>query len=49
MKRWFETMRDRPAVQRAYEAGKPYQSSRPNTDPEIRKILLGQSAETVRR
>lgn len=49
MKRWWEAMHDRPAVKRAYEAGKPYQSSRQNTDPEVRKILFGQSAETVRR
>jgi hypothetical protein len=28
--------------------GKRYQSSRSNTDPEVRKILFGQSAETLR-
>jgi GST-like protein len=49
LKRWFERLRDRPAVQRAYERGKQYQSNRPNTDPEIRKVLFGQSAETIRR
>ncbi len=49
LKRWWETMRDRPAVKRAYEAGKAYQSNRQNTDPEVRKILFGQSADTVRR
>lgn len=49
MKRWFETIRDRPAVKRAYEVGKSYQSGRQNTDPEVRKILFGQSAETVSR
>jgi GST-like protein len=49
MKRWFERMQNRPAVKRAYEAGKAYQSTRQNTDPEVRKILFGQSAATVRR
>jgi GSH-dependent disulfide-bond oxidoreductase len=49
LKRWFDAIAERPAVKRAYEAGKPYQSSRPNTDPEIRKVLFGQSADTVRR
>lgn len=49
MKRWFETMRDRPAVKLAYEKGKAYQSNRQNTDPEVRKILFGQSADTLRR
>jgi GST-like protein len=48
LKRWWETMRDRPAVKRAYETGKSYQPSRQNTDPEVRKILFGQSADTVR-
>jgi len=49
LKRWWETMRDRPAVKRAYEVGKAYQPNRQNTDPEVRKILFGQSADTVRR
>lgn len=48
MKRWLEAIRDRSAVKRAYEAGKAYQSNRQNTDPEVRKILFGQSADTVR-
>jgi GST-like protein len=49
LKRWWETMHDRPAVKRAYEMGKAYQSNRQNTDPEVRKVLFGQSADTVRR
>jgi GSH-dependent disulfide-bond oxidoreductase len=49
MKRWWHRMHDRPAVMRAYEAAKPYQSTRQNTDPEIAKVLFGQSAATVRR
>ncbi len=48
MKRWWETMRDRPAVKRAYELGTQYRTI-PATDPEARKILFGQTADTVRR
>lgn len=48
LKRWIEAIRERPAVKRPYEAGKPFQSNRSNTDPEVRKILFGQSAATVR-
>jgi GST-like protein len=49
LKRWWHRLHDRPAVLRAYEAAKPYQSTRPNTDPEISKILFGRSATTVKR
>jgi GST-like protein len=49
LKRWSETLHERPAVKRAYEIGKAYQTSRQNTDPAVAKILFGQSAETVRR
>jgi len=48
LKRWFEAMRARPAVVRAYEKGKAF-STRPVVDEESRKILFGQSAATVRR
>jgi GST-like protein len=49
LKRWLDTMRERPGVKAAYEKGKAYQSNRQNTDPEVAKILFGQSAATVRR
>ena len=48
LKRWFETIRDRPAVGRAYEKGKQI-SAQPVVDDEARKFLFGQSAATVRR
>ena len=48
LKRWFETIRDRPAVVRAYEKGKQV-SAQPVVDDEARKFLFGQSAATVRR
>jgi GST-like protein len=50
LKRWFEAMKARPAVKTAYEKGEVYRSQAiPNTSPEARKVLFGQSAETIRR
>lgn len=48
LKRWFDTISARPAVQRAYARAKEFETV-PVTDPEARKILFGQSADTVRR
>jgi GSH-dependent disulfide-bond oxidoreductase len=48
LKRWQETIKARPAVQRAYEVATEYLAV--PIDQEVRrKILFGQSAETVRR
>ena len=50
LKRWFEAIKARPAVQRAYEKSEVYRRDAiPNTSPEARKVLFGQSAETIRR
>jgi GST-like protein len=49
VKRWLDTMANRAGVKAAYEKAKAYQSTRSNTDPEVAKILFGQSAATVRR
>jgi GST-like protein len=46
LKRWFETIRARPATVKAY-AHAPASYSKPLTDEE-RRILFGQSAATVR-
>lgn len=43
LKRWFGTMRNRPAVVRAYEKGEPWMS-RPAVTEEGKKILFGQTA-----
>ena len=48
LKRWFEAIRARPAVVRAYEKGKAV-SAQPTVDDEARKFLFGQSAATVKR
>jgi GSH-dependent disulfide-bond oxidoreductase len=48
LKRWFEAIRARPAVVRAYEKGKQV-NTQPTVDDEARKFLFGQSAATVRR
>jgi GST-like protein len=47
LKRWFETIRARPAVSRAYEAGEPWVQKQPITD-EARKVLFGQTAAVAR-
>ena len=48
LKRWFETIRARPAVKRAYELAKGINTQSSITE-ESRKILFGQSASTVVR
>jgi GSH-dependent disulfide-bond oxidoreductase len=48
LKRWFESIRARPAVVRAYEKGKAI-SARPVVDEKSRSVLFGQTAATVRR
>jgi len=48
LKRWFEAIKNRPAVIRAYEKGKAI-NTKPTIDEESRKILFGQTAATVRR
>jgi GST-like protein len=44
LKRWFESIRSRPAVARAYAAGAPYERRRPDFDALEREILFGQGA-----
>jgi GST-like protein len=46
--RWIETIRARPAVVRAYEKAKTI-SGVVGVDEQAKKILFGQSAETVRK
>jgi GSH-dependent disulfide-bond oxidoreductase len=48
LKRWFETIRARPAVIRAYAAGEPWVQKQPITE-EARKLLFGQTAAAVAR
>jgi GST-like protein len=48
LKRWFELIRDRPAVIRAYAKGAEV-STTPSVTEESKKILFGQSAATVKR
>jgi GST-like protein len=48
LKRWFEAIRARPAVERAYEIGKTV-NTRPTVTDASRKILFGQTAETLRK
>ena len=48
LRRWFDAIRARPAVERAYEKGKAI-NTQPVVDDEARKFLFGQTAATVRR
>ena len=48
LKRWFEAVRERPATLRAYERGKPW-SDRPTVTEESKKILFGQTADSLKR
>ena len=47
LKRWFDTIRARPATVRAYEKGAAI-STKPVMDEEAKKIMFGQTADTVR-
>jgi GST-like protein len=47
VKRWFDHMHSRPAVQRAYAQGAPYRRERQGFTEEERKILFGQTAATA--
>ena len=47
LKAWLARIAARPAVQRAYEAGKPYQASQTPMDDERRRILFGQTAASI--
>ena len=44
--RWFNAVRSRPATQRAYAKGEPF-SSRPAVTEEGKKLLFGQTSQTV--
>jgi GST-like protein len=46
LRRWFEAIRERPAVQRAYALAKEF-NTQPTVNDESRKILFGQSASNV--
>lgn len=46
LKRWFETMRMRPAVVRAYERAKPW-TSRPTVTEAGKRLLFGQTAAST--
>ncbi len=47
LKLWFERIRERSAVQRAYEKGKAI-NTKPVVDEEAKKILFGQGSHTIR-
>ncbi len=48
LQRWFEAIKARPAVVRAYEKAKEINTAPSVSTEESRKILFGQNAQTVR-
>ena len=48
LKRWKEAIRNRPAVQRAYELAKTINTQPSVNDEQARKVLFGQGKEVVR-
>ena len=46
LKRWFETIRARPAVERAYELAKKI-NVQPTVSEESKSVLFGQTATTA--
>lgn len=48
LQRWFEAIKNRPSTQRAYARTAEVNSSTAAMDEQAKKILFGQSAETIR-
>jgi GST-like protein len=46
LKRWFETIRDRPATIAAYKKAEPW-ANQPAMTEEAKKVLFGQTAQSV--
>jgi GST-like protein len=46
LRRWFDTVQERPATVRAYARAVPY-SNRPAVTEEGKKLLFGQTAASV--
>ncbi len=49
LRRWFDRVRARPAVQRAYEIGDRIRPPTTQMSEEDKKVLFGQTAESLRR
>ncbi|MBF5041904.1 thiol:disulfide oxidoreductase [Aggregicoccus sp. 17bor-14] len=49
VKRWFEAIRERPATKRAYAKGEGFGQPGGLMTPEAKKILFGQSADTLKK
>ena len=47
--RWFDDLKERPAVQRGVDLGKEWRGETGLTDDEARRVLFGQTAASVRQ
>lgn len=49
VRRWFDAIKARPAVRRGVDLGKDWRKESDLTDEEARKVLFGQTAESIAR
>jgi len=49
LRRWFDEIKMRPAVRRGMELGGDWRKESELTDEEARKVLFGQTAESITR
>ncbi len=49
LRRWFDSIKSRPAVRRGMEVGSDLRTSSPADDDNARKVLFGQTAESIAR
>lgn len=47
LRRWFDAIKARPAVQKGMDLGKDWRAESDLTDEEARKVLFGQTAESI--
>ena len=47
LRRWFDSIKTRPAVRRGMEVGSDWRNTSPLDDDDARKILFGQTAESI--
>jgi GST-like protein len=49
LRRWFDLVKDRPAVRCGMDLGSDWRDTSPSSDEAARKVLFGQTAESVSR
>ena len=49
LRRWFDTLKKRPAVRKGIDLGKEYKNSKSNQSKESLKMMFGQTADSIKR